>query len=311
MDSVAPGSYPWSGQRRCRCGRTAGYRNVNPVARLPHGWHILDTRRQLTRNEVRVDPSSDPGRDEYGLPPVDIEIPDDARDLDRDVQAYHRELRVQRRHVRIRRLAGPMTRHGMVIPLVAGCLALTLLAGTLLTLIAGRQATPAPVRTSFAARSTQPTPSPSTPPRPLPDVQVTVNGKIVRLRTLVPAVLAWVPAACGCAMALRQLAGQAAAVHFGFYLVGTGRAVAQLAVLAAEAKQQLSHVVEDSTDSLGIAYTPAGLTAILANRSSTDVVRQLPGNDNLVVTGLQSLASTSSGTATPAPGQSGKVSPAS
>ena len=259
-----------------------------------------------------MDPSSDPGRDEYGLPRVDIEIPDDARDLDRDVQAYYRELRVRRRRMRVRRLTRPLTRHGMVIPLVAGCLALTLLSGTLLTLLAGRQATPAPIRTSAATRTT---PS-SAPPKPLPDVPVIVNGQSVGLRTLVPAVLAWVPAACGCAMALRQLAGQAAAAHVGFYMVGTGRAVAELSELAVEAKQQPSRVdVADTTDALGITYSPAGLTAILAGGSGTvaedQVVRQLPGNDHNVVAGLRSLASASTGPATQAPVQSGGVSPAS
>ncbi len=83
----------------------------------------------------------DPGRDDYGLPPVDIEVPDDARELDRDVQAYHRELRAQRWRRRTRRMAGPLTRDGMVLPLLAGCLALTLLAGTLLTVFSGAQLT--------------------------------------------------------------------------------------------------------------------------------------------------------------------------
>ena len=87
--------------------------------------------------EMRVNIGGDPGRDDYGLPPVDIEIPDDARELDRDVQAYHRELRAQRWRRRTRRLQGPLTRDGMVLPLLAGCLALTLLAGTLLTVFSG------------------------------------------------------------------------------------------------------------------------------------------------------------------------------
>jgi hypothetical protein len=252
---------------------------------------------------VRVDPSSDPGRDEYGLPPVDIEIPDDARDLDRDVQAYHRELRVQRRRTRVHRFTRPLTRHGMVIPLVAGCLALTLLSGTLLTLLAGHQVAPTPVRISAPpTRPAQSAPAPSTPPKPLPDAPVTLDGKSVSLPTLVPAVLAWVPAACGCAMALRQLAGQAAAAHVGFYMVGTGPAVAQLSALAAEAKQQASHVVNDSTDALSI-YDPIELTAILADRYGRvgAVVRHLPREYQMVATGLQSLAGAS--------GTSGNVSP--
>src|SRR5690349_9296546 len=82
---------------------------------------------------MRVNNGGDPGRDDYGLPPVDIEIPDDARDLDADVLAYRRELRSRRRRMLARRFYGPLTRDGMVLPVLAGCLALTLLAATLLT----------------------------------------------------------------------------------------------------------------------------------------------------------------------------------
>jgi len=80
-----------------------------------------------------VNAGGDPGRDDYGLPPVDIEVPNDARELARDVQAYHRELRARRRRHLAKRFYGPLTRDGMVLPLLAGCLALTLLAATLLT----------------------------------------------------------------------------------------------------------------------------------------------------------------------------------
>jgi len=58
--------------------------------------------------DIEVD--NDPGRDEYGLPPVDVEITDDARELDRDVQAYQRELRARRRNMRVQRLSAPRTR---------------------------------------------------------------------------------------------------------------------------------------------------------------------------------------------------------
>ena len=51
-----------------------------------------------------MNPGGGSGWDE---PPLDIQIPDDARELDRDVLAYHRELRAQRRRKRLRRLAGP------------------------------------------------------------------------------------------------------------------------------------------------------------------------------------------------------------
>ncbi len=100
--------------------------------------------------------SGDPGRDDYGLPPVDIEVPDDARELDRDVQAYRRELRSQRRRNLARRVYGPLTRDGMVLPLLAGCLALTLLAATLLTVFTVGQGVIGPLGHPAAARSPRP-----------------------------------------------------------------------------------------------------------------------------------------------------------
>ena len=140
-----------------------------------------------------VNRGGDPERDDYGLPPVDIEIPDDARELDRDIQAYQRELRVQRRHRLARRLGGPLTRDGMVLPLLASCLALTLLAGTLLTMFTARRALPGTLQTTSVPR----------PSRPavgqvgglLPEASVTVgSSQSAALRDFHPSVLALVPA---------------------------------------------------------------------------------------------------------------------
>src|SRR5580700_4849640 len=109
-----------------------------------------------------VNAGGDPGRDDYGLPPVEIEVPDDARDLARDVLAYHRELRSQRRRRLARRLFGPLTKDGMVLPLLAGCLALTLVAATLLTVFTARQPTNSlrPDRSATGAAQTRPTARP-------------------------------------------------------------------------------------------------------------------------------------------------------
>ena len=71
-----------------------------------------------------------PGWDE---PPLDIQIPDDARELERDVIAYHRELRALRRRRRLRRLTGPFGGQGTVMPLLASILAVCLVAGAMLS----------------------------------------------------------------------------------------------------------------------------------------------------------------------------------
>jgi hypothetical protein len=97
---------------------------------------------------VPVNPGGGSGWDE---PPLDIQIPDDARELDRDVLAYHRELRAKRRRNRLRRLAGPFApfaAHGSVMPLLASILAVCLVAGAMLSVATFSPATPPADRTT-------------------------------------------------------------------------------------------------------------------------------------------------------------------
>ena len=77
-----------------------------------------------------MNPGGGSGWDE---PPLDIHIPDDARELDRDVIAYHRELRARRRRRRLRRLTAPFSGRGTVMPLLASILAVCLVAGAMLS----------------------------------------------------------------------------------------------------------------------------------------------------------------------------------
>ena len=100
-----------------------------------------------------MNPGGGSGWDET---PLDIQIPDDARELDRDVLAYHRELRAMRRRTRLHRLAGPFApfaARGSVMPLLASILAVCLVAGAMLSVATFSPATPPADRT---------TPSPST-----------------------------------------------------------------------------------------------------------------------------------------------------
>jgi hypothetical protein len=77
-----------------------------------------------------VNPGGGSGWDE---PPLEVQIPDDARELDRDVIAYHRELRARRRRRRLRRLTAPFSGPGTVLPLLASILAVCLVAGAMLS----------------------------------------------------------------------------------------------------------------------------------------------------------------------------------
>jgi hypothetical protein len=77
--------------------------------------------------EVRVNPGGDAGWDGT---PLDVHIPDDARELERDVIAYHREQRALRRRRLLRRV---MPAQAGIMPLLASILAVCLVAGMMLS----------------------------------------------------------------------------------------------------------------------------------------------------------------------------------
>jgi hypothetical protein len=106
---------------------------------------------------VTVNPGGGSGWDE---PPLDIQVPDDARELDRDVLAYHRELRAQRRRNRLRRLTGPFAGQGTVMPLLASILAVCLVAGAMLSVATFSPTAPADHTTRPSATVGAVSPSP-------------------------------------------------------------------------------------------------------------------------------------------------------
>jgi len=112
-----------------------------------------------------VNPGGGAGWDES---PLDIQIPDDARELDRDVLAYHREQRAERRRSRLRRLAGPLAGHGAIMPLLASILAVCLVAGAMLSVATFSPATAPDGRapTATLAASSSPSAKPRTSPVP-------------------------------------------------------------------------------------------------------------------------------------------------
>lgn len=210
-----------------------------------------------------------PERDDYGLPPVDVEIPDDARELDPDVQVYRRELRALRRQERANRLRRPLRREGMALPLLAACLMLALITSTLLVLFAadetGMPQLSRPGVTRHPPVSTRP-PSAGRTGQPLPAAMITIDGKTESVQALTndqPSLLALVPMTCDCALALRQLATQAGAAHVPVYLIGTPGESAQLKQLARAARQDPPVVGVDAKSVLPGVYGESGLTALV------------------------------------------------
>ena len=251
-------------------------------------WPILEWKGQWPRpppEEVPVSFASEPGRDDGNLPPVNVVIPDDARELDRDVLAYHRELRARRRRQRLTRLLRPLRLpefggHAAIIPLIAACLAISLVGGALLSVIT---MSPASAPTLSAPQSSaRPAAGPPSGLTELPTGTVQLSGRAVALRSLVSSTIALVPANCGCGAALGRLAGQAAGTHVSVYFAGTGQEVAQLPSLVTRYGDGAAVAAADYGGVLSARYRPDGLTVLLVFRDATaEVLRNLPASFQL------------------------------
>ena len=132
-----------------------------------------------------MNPGGGSGWDE---PPLDVQIPDDARELDRDVIAYHRELRARRRRRRLRRLTAPFSGQGTVMPLLASILAVCLVAGAMLSVATFSpatgpghhghpSATAAPLRSPRSGPARRPRPRPARRPTPPPARRPRASGQ--------------------------------------------------------------------------------------------------------------------------------------
>ncbi|HEX6451140.1 MAG TPA: hypothetical protein VF060_16945 [Trebonia sp.] len=240
---------------------------------------------------------SEPGRDDGGLPPVHIVIPDDARELDRDVLAYRRERRARRRRERFLRLLRPfrgdgLGGHSTILPLIATCVALSMLAGAMLSVVTISPAS-APTVSSTptapgTAKSGAPTPAATPAPgtvTPLPAGLIepppgtfSVDGATQPVRGLRSAALALVPPNCACDKALGWLAAEAGAARVGLYFVGEGKAIPQISALTTRDGHGVAAAAADTGNVLSAAYRPAGLTVVLIYSDGTSRVRRgIPG----------------------------------
>ncbi len=233
-----------------------------------------------------MNPGSEPERDDTGLPPVDVEIPDDARELDRDVQAYYREVRAQRRRSRSSRLRRSFARDGVVLPLLACCLIFALITGTLLTVFSAsnvNQQEPGGLGTATGPAAGLVLHK----GEPLPDATITVQNVTQRLQQLQPAVLLLVPVNCDCAATLADVTYELD----GPYASG----VPVLLVKASDAvpTSELSAAIHDGAnpastdpaDALTTVYPVVGLTAVIEGPGrSVEYAQQLrPGDVQALV----------------------------
>ena len=245
--------------------------------------------------------ASDPGWDDGGLPAENIVIPDDARELDRDVLAYRRELRAKRRRQLLMRVLRPArrrssnsdggrhrgVRHGRrraILPLIATCVALSVLAGAMLAVVtvSPASAPTVPSHTDASAKAGAAAAGLPVGLTMLPAGTVRLDDRTESVRGMTSAVLALVPADCGCGQALQRLASQAVKAGVGVYFVGEGSAIPQVPALTAQDGDGAAVAVSDTKSVLGDVYRPAGLTVLLVYSDATaKVQRDLPSDFQL------------------------------
>jgi hypothetical protein len=248
-----------------------------------------------------VRPDGDPDPDDYGLPHIDVVVPDDARELDRDLLAYRREERRRRRRRRLRRIFRPVTRFGVAIPIIAGALLVALISGALMTAFGPR---PAP-RPKGVPIASQPPAAPGRIGGLLPAGSVDVVSRDHHARDLAelrPAVFGIVPPGYQCEDVVDTLAGRTNEYGINFWLVADPRPAAgrrpvplkDLKACAGTAHNGTPLILEDGKALLAGAYVPVpgspgspgspstGLTAVFVQPDGIvrDVVRApAPGPD--------------------------------
>lgn len=230
--------------------------------------------------------ASEPGRDDGNLPPVNIVVPDDARELDRDVLAYHREQRARRRRLRALWFFRPFRVRGVggqaaIIPLIAACLAISLVGGALLSVVT---MTPALAPTVSARLSATPSAAPPVTLTTLPAGNIQLDGRTAPVQSLVSSVIALIPAGCRCDATLSRLSRQAVAAHVRrVYFAGTGPVAAGLTGYARNDGDGVAVTAVDNGNVLGAAYHPGSqLTVLLVYKDGTArVYRSLSGSFQL------------------------------
>ncbi|GAA4634343.1 hypothetical protein GCM10023196_075490 [Actinoallomurus vinaceus] len=222
--------------------------------------------------------------DDYGLPKVDIVVPDDARELDRDVIAYHREQRQRRRRERWRRLARPFTRYGIAAPFIASAVLVALISGVLMTVVSPRPTDHAiQVPPTGVVRH-----RPGDTGGALPPGNLIVNGQRMPVDTLinVAGLVLIVPRDCHCDATVTHLAQQAVGQGFQTWMIADGRSgrdADDVRRLADTVPRGDAIPAEDPGRLLSTTYRAAGLTAILVrpDRIVRDVIRGIQPDRDL------------------------------
>jgi hypothetical protein len=189
-----------------------------------------------------------------------VVVPDDLRELQSDVDAYHRELRHTARRRRMERITGTRAWQRMALPAAVAVGSLTIAAAVFSILTLGH-----PTRTAG------PPPDPiATAPSAgvgqvgglLPDITVRTPEGAMQLRDLRPALVALVPLQCNCTSLLSNLAGQAEEVSMRLVVVAPVGHDAEVDALSGQLHHMNVRPVFDLHGELAQTYQATGVTVV-------------------------------------------------
>jgi hypothetical protein len=191
-----------------------------------------------------------------------IVVPDDARELARDIAAWRREERWRRRRSAIERrlFGGPPSSRGISAPLIITLLlAVALLGATLAFPGSAREhPTTAPVPLVLAA----PSAALGTVGGLVPDESLVGQTGTTTAQALRPALLAVAQAGCACTAALSHLTDEAAAYGLTIYLIGPPSQKSELTALAGATDPDQVQVMVDQGSVLTTAFSRGTLTVV-------------------------------------------------
>jgi hypothetical protein len=202
-------------------------------------------------------------------------VPDDLRELEPDVAAYHRELRSERRRARFERLfkTRRWRNHGISGPIVIGVLTVVAAVGALLIAVH-----PNTDRTPPAQEPLAQTSEPAGVVGGLiPDQSLNVDGVTKSAQELRPALLALVPTGCECVEVLDSLAGQAGSYELRLYVVAPAASDPAMVELLSGLHRGQAVPAYDAGRVLAQTYDASGVTAVLLQSDGVvaEVVRDV------------------------------------
>jgi hypothetical protein len=195
-------------------------------------------------------------------------VPDDARELARDVEAWRREERWRRRRERIERLSLPVPRRagrrrgrraGTTVPIIALMVVAVALFAATATLVTARGS--APTRPPVPLQLAAPSAAPGSPGGLLPDATLTTDTGVTAARDLRPGVVGIVTQGCDCRDAVEALARRAATNALPLYLIGAVAQRDDLDKLMAVSPPNV-HALIDESGAFTTTYVPSGLTVV-------------------------------------------------